>query len=64
MARTWSGFLPQNQLVKEEWDLLETCEAYARVVNLTISENGELQECTPRQSRPAATRTFKLRGNA
>ncbi len=29
MARRWSGFLPQNLNVKEEWDLLEACEAKA-----------------------------------
>jgi len=30
MARKWSGFLPQNLLIKEEWELLEACEAHAR----------------------------------
>lgn len=30
MARAWSGFLPQNLLIKEEWELLEACEAKAR----------------------------------
>ncbi len=31
MARKWSGFLPQNLNVKEEWELLEACEAKAAV---------------------------------
>lgn len=31
MARRWSGFLPQNLCIKEEWELLETCEAQARL---------------------------------
>jgi hypothetical protein len=30
MARKWSGFLPQNLLIKEEWELLEACEAQLR----------------------------------
>ena len=30
MARKWSGFLPQNLLIKEEWELLEACEARHR----------------------------------
>jgi hypothetical protein len=30
MARKWSGFLPQNLLIKEEWELLEACESRAR----------------------------------
>ncbi len=30
MTRKWCGFLPQNLSAKEEWELLETCEAQAR----------------------------------
>ncbi len=25
MTRKWSGFLPQNLSIKEEWQLLEAC---------------------------------------
>jgi hypothetical protein len=33
MAKAWNGFLPQNQLIKEEWDLLEACELRARLAD-------------------------------
>ncbi len=35
MARKWSGFLPQNLSVKEEWDLVESCEHQARKTEQT-----------------------------
>ncbi len=30
MARKWSGFVAQNLATKEEWQMLEACEAQAR----------------------------------
>jgi hypothetical protein len=30
MARKWSGFLAQNSVAKEEWNLIEACEHWAR----------------------------------
>ncbi len=30
MTRKWSGFVPQNLSIKEEWQLLEACHARAR----------------------------------
>ena len=40
MARSWNGFLPQNQAVKEQWGLLEA----------TQSEIGEILNVAPAQS--------------
>jgi hypothetical protein len=37
MAKSWSGFLPQNQAVKEQWGLLEA----------TQSEIGEILSVAP-----------------
>ncbi|HYG36887.1 MAG TPA: hypothetical protein VEC99_18990 [Clostridia bacterium] len=48
MARKWSGFLPQNLNVKEEWNLLEACETRARLVEtlqvLEVTEEPDDQE--------------------
>ncbi len=37
MARKWCGFLPQNLRIKEEWELLEACEAQARHAEQDLS---------------------------
>ena len=53
MARKWSGFLPQNLLIKEEWELLEACEARHR-----LAEERELAQASRRKGagRPVAFR--------
>ncbi len=30
MAKRWGGFLAQNLMAKEEWDLFEACHAQTR----------------------------------
>lgn len=41
MARTWSGFLPQNMAAKAEWALLEESQLYrARNELVSIDEGG------------------------
>ena len=42
MAKKWSSFVPQNLSAKEEWDLLEACEAHASMKeDMRASENEE-----------------------
>ncbi len=41
MARKLSGFLPQNQTVMEEWELLEECEAQSRMLNAWQAQQHE-----------------------
>ncbi len=50
MARRWSGFIPQNLTAKEEWALLEACEAQTRVVR-DFRSIPESQEAAAEQER-------------
>jgi hypothetical protein len=52
MARKWSGFLPQNQSIKEEWALLEACEAQARLAEAGSANEPEEEESPAGVSAP------------
>ncbi len=58
MARKWSGFLAQNQSTKEEWELLESCEAEAkraqhRALGPDKREHSAIVPSQPKQRRRA-----------
>jgi hypothetical protein len=48
MAKSWSGFLPQNQAVKEQWGLLEATQSeigdILSVAPPAVEENDETRE--------------------
>ena len=45
MAKKWSGFVPQNLSAREEWELLEACEAQARAAQ--EATDAEMDEPEP-----------------
>ncbi len=60
MARRWSGFLPQNQTIKEEWDLLEACEAQAKVAEQAGRDQEAPQASGPPRHEPKSPGTESL----
>lgn len=44
MARKWSGFLPQNLSIKEEWDLLEACTLQTQFGDASPTTTGDAEE--------------------
>ena len=48
MGRSWSGFLPQNELIKLQWEALEACQVQAAVLAFKLL----FSDVIPSQEKP------------
>ncbi len=61
MARTWSGFAGHNQSVKEEWALLEACDAQSKLAEGSQRQDREPNKEPKHQKDQAPLRARKFK---
>ena len=62
MARNWSGFLPQNEVVKAKWRLMEASEGEVKEMLDAVSRQGEQETISPDEEEREAGEGLKAKG--